>query len=203
MLESRALSGAVAQLGERRVRNAKVEGSIPFRSTTCYSSPAFRAAVRTQPTGWGSGPGRSTIFPLSNWRRSVRAFCAAFGLFHPAPIQFVTSKRAAARGRALRRAAICLVCRLCCFELLALLCRSVLAPWSSSEIRSPETAQSAARLRAAPKLKLADAVRAASALAFGADALVTHDRDLCALRDLRSSASRTKALQTNRLVISS
>src|SRR5438552_18289897 len=33
MLESRALSGAVAQLGERRVRNAKVEGSIPFRST--------------------------------------------------------------------------------------------------------------------------------------------------------------------------
>ena len=25
--------GAVAQLGERRVRNAKVEGSIPFRST--------------------------------------------------------------------------------------------------------------------------------------------------------------------------
>ena len=26
--------GAVAQLGERRVRNAKVEGSIPFRSTT-------------------------------------------------------------------------------------------------------------------------------------------------------------------------
>src|SRR5260221_716991 len=32
-LESRALRGAVAQLGERRVRNAKVEGSIPFRST--------------------------------------------------------------------------------------------------------------------------------------------------------------------------
>jgi hypothetical protein len=28
-----AISGAVAQLGERRVRNAKVEGSIPFRST--------------------------------------------------------------------------------------------------------------------------------------------------------------------------
>ena len=25
--------GAVAQLGERRVRNAKVEGSTPFRST--------------------------------------------------------------------------------------------------------------------------------------------------------------------------
>ena len=35
MLESRAhfSSGAVAQLGERRVRNAEVEGSIPFCST--------------------------------------------------------------------------------------------------------------------------------------------------------------------------
>jgi hypothetical protein len=28
--------GAVAQLGERRVRNAKVEGSIPFRSTNSF-----------------------------------------------------------------------------------------------------------------------------------------------------------------------
>ena len=28
-----ALFGGVAQLGERRVRNAKVEGSIPFSST--------------------------------------------------------------------------------------------------------------------------------------------------------------------------
>ena len=33
VLESPPLCGAVAQLGERRVRNAKVEGSIPFRST--------------------------------------------------------------------------------------------------------------------------------------------------------------------------
>src|SRR5882672_9534883 len=41
MLESRALHGAVAQLGERRVRNAKVEGSIPFRSTN--SSPSGSA----------------------------------------------------------------------------------------------------------------------------------------------------------------
>jgi hypothetical protein len=30
---ARLENGAVAQLGERRVRNAKVEGSIPFRST--------------------------------------------------------------------------------------------------------------------------------------------------------------------------
>jgi len=43
----------------------------------------------------------------------------------------------------------------------------------------------AARLRAVLKLKLADAVQAASALAIGADALVTHDRDFSALRDLR------------------
>jgi hypothetical protein len=28
-----SIFGAVAQLGERRVRNAKVEGSTPFRST--------------------------------------------------------------------------------------------------------------------------------------------------------------------------
>jgi hypothetical protein len=49
MLESRAtlpvlphaegsgVCGAVAQLGERRVRNAKVEGSIPFRSTIFFT----------------------------------------------------------------------------------------------------------------------------------------------------------------------
>src|SRR5688572_17522478 len=46
LLESRAFRtrsgpvstcGAVAQLGERRVRNAKVEGSIPFRSTISLS----------------------------------------------------------------------------------------------------------------------------------------------------------------------
>ena len=34
--------GAVAQLGERRVRNAKVEGSIPFRSTSHLSMPFIR-----------------------------------------------------------------------------------------------------------------------------------------------------------------
>ena len=39
--------GAVAQLGERRVRNAKVEGSIPFRSTTqsSFRPPFSRAPV--------------------------------------------------------------------------------------------------------------------------------------------------------------
>lgn len=48
-----------------------------------------------------------------------------------------------------------------------------------------EIAESAARLRSALKLKLADAVQAASALAVGADAMVTHDRDFSALKDLR------------------
>ncbi len=32
-LKPGTLQGAVAQLGERGVRNAEVEGSIPFRST--------------------------------------------------------------------------------------------------------------------------------------------------------------------------
>ena len=41
VLESPAFRGAVAQLGERRVRNAKVEGSIPFRSTIPFP---FRGA---------------------------------------------------------------------------------------------------------------------------------------------------------------
>jgi predicted nucleic acid-binding protein len=62
--------------------------------------------------------------------------------------------------------------------------RATLRSWFVVDL-DPETAESAARLRAALKLKLADAVQAASALAIGADALVTHDRDFSALRDLR------------------
>ena len=37
-LKCAALTGAVAQLGERGVRNAKVEGSNPFRSTVSPSA---------------------------------------------------------------------------------------------------------------------------------------------------------------------
>src|SRR3546814_5848855 len=33
--------GAIAQLGERRVRNAEVEGSIPFRSTIRKARPGI------------------------------------------------------------------------------------------------------------------------------------------------------------------
>ena len=62
--------------------------------------------------------------------------------------------------------------------------RATLRSWFVVDLDA-ETAESAARLRGALKLKLADAVQAASALAIGADALVTHDRDFSSLRDLR------------------
>ena len=45
--------------------------------------------------------------------------------------------------------------------------------------------ESAARLRASLRLRLADAVQAASALAINAAALVTHDRDFSRVRSLR------------------
>jgi hypothetical protein len=45
-----ALFGGVAQLGERRVRNAKVEGSIPFSSTI-----PKRPVVRLRPLFLGLG----------------------------------------------------------------------------------------------------------------------------------------------------
>jgi predicted nucleic acid-binding protein len=69
-------------------------------------------------------------------------------------------------------------------EVLAGKYRATLRSWFVVDLDA-ETAESAARLRATLKLKLADAVQAASALAVGADALVTHDRDFSALRDLR------------------
>jgi predicted nucleic acid-binding protein len=62
--------------------------------------------------------------------------------------------------------------------------RSTLKSWFVVDLDA-EIAESAARLRATSKLKLADAVQAASALAVGADALITHDRDFSTLRDLR------------------
>jgi predicted nucleic acid-binding protein len=47
------------------------------------------------------------------------------------------------------------------------------------------TAESAARLRSSHGLRLPDAVQAASALAVGAAALVTHDRDFANVKGLR------------------
>ena len=69
-------------------------------------------------------------------------------------------------------------------EVLAERYRATLKSWFLVDLDA-EIAESAARLRAACRLKLADAVQAASALAIGADALVTHDRDFSTLRDLR------------------
>ena len=69
-------------------------------------------------------------------------------------------------------------------EVLAERYRSTLRSWFVVDLDA-EIAESAARLRASSKLKLADAVQAASALAIGADALITHDRDFSTLRDLR------------------
>ena len=67
MLESRAFwgrlvdtrrllntCGAVAQLGERRVRNAKVEGSIPFRSTIYLSSAVSGSTTKYLSAGFSS-----------------------------------------------------------------------------------------------------------------------------------------------------
>ncbi len=77
-------------------------------------------------------------------------------------------------------------------EVLAERYRATLKSWFVVDLDA-EIAESAARLRAACRLKLADAVQAASALAVGADALVTHDRDFSAVRDLCIGDVQTKS----------
>lgn len=62
--------------------------------------------------------------------------------------------------------------------------RAVLESWRPVVLDSA-IAESAARLRASLKLRLADAVQAASALAVNAAALVTHDRDFSRVKSLR------------------
>ena len=62
--------------------------------------------------------------------------------------------------------------------------RSVLQSWHIVSL-DLEIAESAARLRASLRLKLPDAVQAATALAINADALVTHDRDFSRVGTLR------------------
>jgi predicted nucleic acid-binding protein len=69
-------------------------------------------------------------------------------------------------------------------EALAERYRATLKTWLIVDLDS-EIAESAARLRATLKLKLGDAVQAASAIAINADALVTHDRDFSHLDSLR------------------
>jgi len=62
--------------------------------------------------------------------------------------------------------------------------RGILESWQVVALDA-EIAESAARVRASFRLKIADAVQVASALAIGADALVTHDRDFSNVRSLR------------------
>jgi predicted nucleic acid-binding protein len=69
-------------------------------------------------------------------------------------------------------------------EVLAKRYRSVMESWRVVELTA-DVAESAARIRASSKLQLADAVQVASALSIGADALLTHDRDLSGAAGLR------------------
>src|SRR5579883_1332454 len=69
-------------------------------------------------------------------------------------------------------------------EALARRYRTILQSWQPIDL-TPEIAEGAARLRASLRLRLADAVQAASALAINAAAFVTHDRDFARVRSLR------------------
>lgn len=69
-------------------------------------------------------------------------------------------------------------------EALARRYRAILESWRVVDLDT-DIAESASRLRASLRLKLPDAVQAASALAINADALVTHDRDFSRLKSLR------------------
>jgi predicted nucleic acid-binding protein len=62
--------------------------------------------------------------------------------------------------------------------------RAMLERWQPV-VLDIDIAESAARLRASLRLKLADAIQAASALAINAAALVTHDRDFSRVHSLR------------------
>lgn len=62
--------------------------------------------------------------------------------------------------------------------------RTILESWQTVDLDS-DIAESAARLRASLRLRLPDAIQAASALAINASALVTHDRDFSRVRSLR------------------
>jgi predicted nucleic acid-binding protein len=69
-------------------------------------------------------------------------------------------------------------------EALAERYRAILETWQVVELNA-DIAVNAARLRASLRLKLADAVQAASAISINADALITHDRDFSRVRTLR------------------
>ena len=62
--------------------------------------------------------------------------------------------------------------------------RAILESWEPIEL-DVDIAEAAARLRASIRLKLPDAVQAASAIAINAAALVTYDSDFSKVRSLR------------------
>jgi predicted nucleic acid-binding protein len=62
--------------------------------------------------------------------------------------------------------------------------RAILESWQPIDL-DVDIAENAARLRASLRLKLADAVQVASALAINAAALVTHDRDFSRVHSLK------------------
>jgi predicted nucleic acid-binding protein len=68
-------------------------------------------------------------------------------------------------------------------ETLARRYRSILESWQVIGLDA-DIAESAARMRGLFRLKLADAVQVASAIAINADALVTHDRDFSSVTGL-------------------
>jgi predicted nucleic acid-binding protein len=68
-------------------------------------------------------------------------------------------------------------------EALAKRYRAVMESWQVINLTA-DLAESAARFRAALKLKLPDAIQVASAIAVNADALVTHDRDFSRVKAL-------------------
>jgi predicted nucleic acid-binding protein len=68
-------------------------------------------------------------------------------------------------------------------ETLARRYRSILESWQVIDMDA-DIAESAARMRGLFRLKLADAVQVASAIAINADALVTHDRDFSSVTGL-------------------
>lgn len=69
-------------------------------------------------------------------------------------------------------------------EALAERFRTIFRSWQVIDLTA-DIAASATRLRASLRLKLADAVQAASAIAVNADALITYDRDFSRVRSLR------------------
>jgi predicted nucleic acid-binding protein len=69
-------------------------------------------------------------------------------------------------------------------EMLSRRDRSILESWLVIELDA-DIAESAARMLALFRLKLADAVQVASAITINADALVTHRRDFSNVTGLR------------------